>query len=125
MGLFSAPTSFRLNSFSPTLAPRSTWDAAYGAGAFNGSMPSMMGYENIGALESTGGGHPSILNLVLLVFEAVLEVVCVAVPGYIIARMGMFTVEQQKFIANLNVSLFTPCLSEYLLATGMQTDHWR
>jgi auxin efflux carrier family protein len=55
--------------------------------------------------------HPDFGHLVLLVFEAVLEVVCVSLPGYIIARLGMFNAEQQKFLANLNVQLFTPCLS--------------
>jgi auxin efflux carrier family protein len=57
--------------------------------------------------------HPALPQLVLLVFEAVLEVVCVSLPGYIIARMGMFDAEMQKFVANLNVSLFTPCLSRF------------
>lgn len=55
----------------------------------------------------------SAMHLVLLVSEAVLEVVCVSAPGYIIAKAGMFDTENQKFIANLNVSLFTPCLSAY------------
>lgn len=55
--------------------------------------------------------HPSLDHLVLLVFEAVMEVVCVSLPGYIIARLGHFDVEKQKFLANLNVMLFTPCLS--------------
>lgn len=55
--------------------------------------------------------HPSIDHLVLLVFEAVLEVVCVSLPGYLIARLGHFDAEKQKFLANLNVMLFTPCLS--------------
>lgn len=55
--------------------------------------------------------HPSFLHLVLLVFEAVLEVVCVSLPGYIAAQQGMFDSEAQKFVANLNVTLFTPCLS--------------
>ncbi|KAJ5091268.1 hypothetical protein NUU61_006138 [Penicillium alfredii] len=54
--------------------------------------------------------HPSFFHLVLLVFEAVLEVVCVSLPGYIAARQGMFDAEAQKFVANLNVTLFTPCL---------------
>ncbi|KAJ5912497.1 hypothetical protein N7504_001380 [Penicillium tannophilum] len=54
--------------------------------------------------------HPSFFHLVLLVFEAVLEVVCVSLPGYIVARQGMFDAEAQKFVANLNVMLFTPCL---------------
>ena len=55
--------------------------------------------------------HPPLPHLVLLVLEAVLEVVCVSLPGYIVARMGMFDAEAQKFMANLNVVLFTPCLS--------------
>lgn len=55
--------------------------------------------------------HPDFANLTLLVFEAVLEVVCVSLPGYIVARMGMFDAENQKFLANLNTQLFTPCLS--------------
>ena len=55
--------------------------------------------------------HPDFANLTLLVFEAVLEVVCVSLPGYIVARMGMFDAEAQKFVANLNTQLFTPCLS--------------
>ncbi|KAG5914823.1 hypothetical protein E4U42_000290, partial [Claviceps africana] len=54
--------------------------------------------------------HPSLPHLSLLVFEAVLEVVCVSLPGYIIARLGHFDAEKQKFLANLNVMLFTPCL---------------
>lgn len=57
--------------------------------------------------------HPSLGRLVLLVFEAVLEVVCVSLPGYIVARQGMFDASAQKFVANLNVQLFTPCLSVY------------
>ena len=56
-------------------------------------------------------GHPNLAHLTLLVFEAVLEVVCVSLPGYIVARQGMFDSEAQKFLANLNVMLFTPCLS--------------
>ena len=55
--------------------------------------------------------HPTLPHLTMLVFGAVLEVVCVSLPGYIIARQGMFTAEMQKFAANLNVAVFTPCLS--------------
>lgn len=69
------------------------------------------------ALSSGGGvgvdgGDTPFGYLILLVFEAVLEVVCVSLPGYIIAKQGMFSPDMQKFVANLNVSLFTPCLSE-------------
>lgn len=62
----------------------------------------------------TGAEHPPLGYLMLLVFEAVLEVVCVSLPGYIIAKQGMFNTEMQKFVANLNVSLFTPCLSKFM-----------
>jgi len=58
--------------------------------------------------------HPDFANLTLLVFEAVMEVVCVSAPGYIVARMGQFDAESQKFLANLNTQLFTPCLSKSL-----------
>lgn len=45
-----------------------------------------------------------------------MEVVCVSLPGYIVARQGMFDADKQKFLANLNVALFTPCLSMYSMA---------
>lgn len=63
--------------------------------------------------QNTHDSHPAIGHLVLLVFEAVLEVVCVSLPGYVIARLGYFDADKQKFLANLNVMLFTPCLSSY------------
>ncbi|KAK9848806.1 hypothetical protein MYU51_015351 [Penicillium brevicompactum] len=61
-------------------------------------------------MASAHESHPPFLHLVLLVFEAVLEVVCVSLPGYIAARTGMFDADAQKLVANLNVTLFTPCL---------------
>lgn len=64
-------------------------------------------------------GHPSFFYLTLLVFEAVLEVICVSLPGYFAAQHGMFDADAQKLVANLNVTLFTPCLS--MVATR-QTD---
>lgn len=60
--------------------------------------------------------HPSFGHLTLLVFEAVMEVVCVSLPGYLVAKIGMFDAENQKFVANLNVMLFTPCLG--ILSNG-------
>ncbi|TLS21963.1 uncharacterized protein PpBr36_09603 [Pyricularia pennisetigena] len=66
--------------------------------------------------------HPSLPHLVLLVFEAVMEVVCVALPGYIIARLGHFDAEKQKFLANLNIQLFTPCLIFTKLASQLNAD---
>lgn len=62
----------------------------------------------------THEAHPTLDHLILLVFGAVLEVVCVSLPGYIIARLGHFDADKQKFLANLNVMLFTPCLSKLL-----------
>lgn len=62
-------------------------------------------------IASGQSSHPSFAHLVLLVFEAVLEVVCVSLPGYFAAQQGMFDAEAQKLVANLNVTLFTPCLS--------------
>ncbi|EGZ76596.1 auxin efflux carrier [Neurospora tetrasperma FGSC 2509] len=66
--------------------------------------------------------HPSLPHIVLLVFGAVLEVVCVSLPGYIIARLGHFDAEKQKFLANLNVMLFTPCLIFTKLASQLNAD---
>jgi hypothetical protein len=67
-------------------------------------------------------GHPDFGHLTLLVFEAVLEVVCVSLPGYIVARQGMFDAESQKFLANLNVMLFTPCLIFTKLASQLTAE---
>ena len=71
---------------------------------------------NKGAKLPPHSQHPDFGHLTLLVFEAVLEVVCVSLPGYIVARQGMFDAEAQKFVANLNVMLFTPCLSRCLIS---------
>lgn len=67
-------------------------------------------------------GHPDFGHLILLVFEAVLEVVCVSLPGYIVARQGIFDAEAQKFLANLNVVLFTPCLIFTKLASQLTAE---
>ncbi|KAF2143336.1 uncharacterized protein K452DRAFT_225274 [Aplosporella prunicola CBS 121167] len=66
--------------------------------------------------------HPDFGHLTLLVFEAVMEVVCVSLPGYIVARQGMFDANAQKFVANLNVQLFTPCLIFTKLASQLTAD---
>ncbi|KAH7037204.1 auxin efflux carrier [Microdochium trichocladiopsis] len=89
---FTSPTSFRLNNGSDT------WAASMSRAA--PVMEIMKSHES----------HPSIDRLIVLVFSAVMEVVCVSLPGYIIARLGHFDADKQKFIANLNVMLFTPCL---------------
>lgn len=115
MAIFTIPTSFRLasgnygNHGDSLVAARSLTDMA-----FSGHLqqPALMGHDS----------HPAIGHLILLVFEAVMEVVCVSLPGYIIARQGMFDAEQQKFVANLNVALFTPCLS--MLSPYLETLYW-
>ncbi|KAK0733741.1 auxin efflux carrier [Lasiosphaeria miniovina] len=66
--------------------------------------------------------HPALGHLILLIFGAVLEVVCVSLPGYIIARLGHFDADKQKFLANLNVMLFTPCLIFTKLASQLNAD---
>ncbi|KAJ4360504.1 uncharacterized protein N0V89_001069 [Didymosphaeria variabile] len=66
--------------------------------------------------------HPDFANLTLLVFEAVMEVVCVSLPGYIVARMGQFDADAQKFVANLNTQLFTPCLIFTKLASQLSAE---
>jgi hypothetical protein len=102
MGFFSSPTSYRLNAvagndYTPSIVSRAT---------------------NLGlgfaAQANDHESHPALGHLILLVFEAVMEVVCVSLPGYIVARQGMFDQDKQKFVANLNVALFTPCLSMWL-----------
>ena len=97
MAIFTAPRSFQYNAFAQ--------DSLVANNAF--AM----------AAVSPQPKHPSFANLILLVFEAVLKVVCVSLPGYIVAQQGLFDAEAQKFVANLNVMLFTPCLSmDYLSA---------
>ena len=74
----------------------------------------MQDTNSIGIMRKAHASHPDFFHLMLLVFEAVLEVVFVALPGYIVARMGMFDVEAQKLVANLNIYIFTPCLSMFM-----------
>ena len=66
--------------------------------------------------------HPNFGQLLLFVFEAILEVVCVSLPGYILARQGMLDAEKQKFISNLNAQIFTPCLIFTKLASQLNGD---
>lgn len=103
MGLFTSPTAYRLNAiggsdFGPSIVERG----------------SNFGFSILRRAADGGNdhsSHPALGHLILLVFEAVMEVVCVSLPGYIVARQGMFDQDKQKFVANLNVALFTPCLS--------------
>lgn len=101
MGFFTSPTSYRIaNGLESSVVARST---TFTELAFGSILP-----------RNDHDSHPPLGHLILLVFEAVMEVVCVSLPGYIVARQGMFDADKQKFLANLNVALFTPCLSTYL-----------
>ncbi|KAK8000605.1 transporter [Apiospora arundinis] len=100
----SRPTAFRVNNRVADFSPQ---------------IPQFAVFAQDG---NTHDSHPAFGHLVLLVFEAVMEVVCVSLPGYIIARMGHFDAEKQKFLANLNVMLFTPCLIFTKLASQLNAD---
>ncbi|KIW04794.1 uncharacterized protein PV09_03981 [Verruconis gallopava] len=93
----------------PTLANMAVFDVYKHAAAANQNLP-------------PHSSHPNFGHLTLLVFQAVLEVVFVALPGFIVARQGMFDAEAQKFAANLNVQLFTPCLIFYKLASQLRRE---
>ena len=103
MGFFTSPTSYRLNAI---VAGNDIPSVATG-----GSLTSFAFLSSRVDALNNHESHPPLAHLILLVFEAVMEVVCVSLPGYIVARQGMFDAENQKFVANLNVALFTPCLS--------------
>ncbi|KAG0651369.1 putative transporter [Hyphodiscus hymeniophilus] len=110
MGFFSNPTSYRLNAI-----------------AGNFVEPSILGRTfqsfSLGiARRNDHDSHPAIGHLMLLVFEAVMEVVCVSLPGYIVARRGILDADKQKFLAELNVMLFTPALIFTKLAAQLTAD---
>lgn len=121
MPFFTNPTSFRNANL---MAPLSLTGAPAGGGLFSQSPRAQA---QMARPLPPHASHPALPHLTLLVFEAVLEVVCVSLPGYIVAKSGMFTAEMQKFTANLNVAVFTPCLSTFLptmllLGTDMSTS---
>lgn len=99
MAFFTSPTSYRLNAVASN---------DYGPSVVGQAVELGLGLVRRG---NNHDSHPDLGHLTLLVFEAVLEVVCVSLPGYIVAQQGMFDQDKQKFAANLNVALFTPCLS--------------
>lgn len=90
MAIFTAPRSFQYNAF---------------------AQDSLLVNANAFAAGDPQPKHPQFSYLLLLVFEAVLEVICVSLPGYFAAQQGLFDADAQKLVANLNVTLFTPCLS--------------
>ena len=133
MVLFEAPTSFRLRQLAhaaasttlTTLKARALPDTplplqqqapiAMAAGMANATAAA------IGTLNDHSS-HPDFLNLAGLVCEAVLEVVFVALPGYLVAWSGMFDANSQKFVAELNTMVFTPCLIFTKLASQLNAE---
>ncbi|KAK0668534.1 auxin efflux carrier [Cercophora samala] len=103
-----APTALR----SALMAAGEPWD----------NQVTLAGSSPLAILTSSHDSHPPLDHLVLLVFGAVLEVVCVSLPGYVIARLGHFDADKQKFLANLNVMLFTPCLIFTKLASQLNAE---
>ncbi|KAF1844377.1 kinase-like protein [Cucurbitaria berberidis CBS 394.84] len=114
MPFFSAPQALRLRTLpSPSSGFSAMASTSYDYGNDGGFMR---------VFKNNHSSHPDFANLTLLVFEAVMEVVCVSLPGYVIARMGQFDAESQKFLANLNTQLFTPCLIFTKLASQLTAD---
>ena len=74
------------------------------------------------SVPADGSSHLELSHLILLVFEAVLGMACISLPGYILARRGMFDAEMQKFVASLTLFLFTPCLSTSSAANHSYSD---
>lgn len=105
MPFFTNPTSYRLNA----VVAGDNW-----APSIATNTNTFSNFAFLSARGNNHDSHPALGHLVLLVFEAVMEVVCVSLPGYIVARQGMFDADKQKFVANLNVALFTPCLSMWI-----------
>ncbi|KAI9651637.1 MAG: hypothetical protein M1831_000570 [Alyxoria varia] len=96
--------------------------ADFGFGDSNPLLAQLRSQEEPFMTVAAQSSHPNFGHLSLLVFEAVMEVVCVSLPGYIVARVGMFDANAQKFVANLNMTLFTPCLIFSKLASQLSGD---
>ncbi|KAI9706590.1 MAG: hypothetical protein M1836_003597 [Candelina mexicana] len=114
MPFFTTPTSFRIANPFIDLSSYQTPDLI--------ALPPNPPTYSILRKSGRHSSHPDFGHLLLLIFEAVLEVVCVSLPGYIVARQGMFNAEMQKFVANLNVMLFTPCLIFTKLASQLTAE---
>ena len=124
MSFFDSPTSFRLRQTITDLTsnliqrrsnapPSDPQLPLVMASMANATIPHML---------NDHSSHPNFLNLAGLVCEAVLEVVFVALPGFIVAYSGMFDANSQKFVAELNTIVFTPCLIFTKLAGQLNAD---
>lgn len=124
MPFFEAPASFRVRELTEAFKQRRMLDPfsqsplilGMAATAANTTMDVLKNHQPPHA------NHPNFLNLAGLVSEAVLEVVFVALPGFLVAYTGMFDANSQKFVAELNTMVFTPCLIFTKLASQLNAD---
>jgi hypothetical protein len=98
--LFSGLQSLRLRNIEATPSFSSMADPYSGGNGFMGAFKSK---------PPPHSQHPDFANLTLLVFEAVMEVVCVSLPGYIVARMGGFDAVSQELSYLQSLKLICSC----------------
>jgi auxin efflux carrier family protein len=132
MPLFDHPHSFRLRELAAAAAGASvhrkrdlTSDQSTFTMAAANSTIALAANATLGLLDDTRighGSHPNFVHLAGLVCEAVLEVIFVALPGFLVAYTGMFDAHSQKFVAELNTMVFTPCLVFTKLASQLNAD---
>ncbi|KAI5295917.1 hypothetical protein KEM52_006471 [Ascosphaera acerosa] len=125
MGFFRAPAPFRYPSDASSTTTSTPPNGVLFLAASDGRGGSQGGIAAAisGATGATMMAGMPLGHVMLLVFEAVMEVVGVSLPGYILARMGHFDAEKQKFLANLNVMIFTPCLVFTKLASQLSAEN--
>lgn len=120
MSFFSSPQSFRLRELAS--ASLVGFNQRRGLDSANAQFPIFDAVANATMGTLAHESHPNFINLAGLVSEAVLEVVFVALPGYLVAITGMFDANSQKFLAELNTMIFTPCLIFTKLASQLNAD---
>ena len=124
MAWFESPTSFRLRELAASAA--NTSFAVLHSRSTEGQLPVDISTATVlGGIAGTmndHASHPDFLHLAGLVCEAVLEVIFVALPGFIVAASGMFDANSQKFVAELNTMVFTPCLIFIKLASQLNAE---
>ncbi|WPH03416.1 Hypothetical protein R9X50_00629600 [Acrodontium crateriforme] len=123
MAFFDVPTSFRVRDTiaaltGPQRRHHSLVQMPVALTAANATLDVAMDMLS----KKNHGSHPNFLNLAGLVSEAVLEVVFVALPGFMAAYCGMFDANSQKFVAELNTMVFTPCLIFTKLASQLNAE---
>ena len=125
MPFFEAPTSFRLRQSLGSLSHHLTQRRVLPPHPASSQLPVLMANVTIPSIISATNdhsSHPNFLHLAGLVCEAVLEVIFVALPGFLVAWTGMFDANSQKIVAELNTMIFTPCLIFTKLASKLNAE---